>query len=291
LFPSYFTTRQAYDIADLVLSSTALLLSGLLSWNLLKVYKVQSFNRLGAPAHITRIYKFFMAIQACLQLGVFVLVAATSLWVDVLATTSIKEISAHTSVYDSLIIATTILVIPWIVLGWYGVRRENKAMMVTFLGIAFFFVAGWAIMFYSIVYRWTFVQWPFLGCFTVASFILIITSAVLGTICWKNFDLGLAQYLHAEAALASSNFATEVFEHSDVEKAFDEKSIDEKSFGNDLGNDFYAYDEPEYPRPTFHAVPARPNSGSVPVSQDSLRIPRPIRGPPPTYERPYVAPF
>ncbi|KAJ7468592.1 hypothetical protein FB451DRAFT_1479997 [Mycena latifolia] len=268
MFPTYFAMRQAYDIADVILSCTALLLSGLLSWNLLKVYNAQSFKRVGAPAHIIRIYKFFMAIQACLQLEVFVLVAATSLWVDVLVNTAIREISAHTTVYDALIIATTTLVLPWIALGWYGIRRENKAMMVSFLGIAFFFIAGWSIMFYSIVYRWSFLQWPYLGCFTVASFILIIASAILGTICWRNFDKGLAQYLHAEAALASSNFASEVFEHSDVEKS---------------GEHFYAYDEPEYPLPTFQSAPAQGNMGKS--------APAPLRGPPPVYEKPYIAPF
>ncbi|KAJ6482872.1 hypothetical protein C8R47DRAFT_574998 [Mycena vitilis] len=270
LFPTYFVTRQAYDIADLVLSCTALLLSGLLSWNLLKIFNVQSFQRVGAPAHVLRIYKFFMAVEACLQLEVFVLVAATSLWVDVLTQTSIRDIETHTVLYDGLIILTTILVIPWIALGWYGVRREHRKMMVSFLAIAFFFVSGWAIMFYSIVYRWSFVQWPYLGCFTVASFILIIASAVLGTVCWRNFDKGLAQYLNAEAALASLNFAPEVFKHSDLEKS----------------EHYYAYDEPEFPKPTFQSA----DYDVKPASNGGPPMPSPLRGPPPTYEKPYNTP-
>jgi hypothetical protein len=72
------------------------------------------------------------------------------------------------------------------------VRREKSKMIISFLAIAFFFISGWAIMFYSIVYRWcvesipvcrrclisfyrSFLQWPYLGCFTVASFILILS--------------------------------------------------------------------------------------------------------------------
>ncbi|KAJ7778472.1 hypothetical protein B0H16DRAFT_1879104 [Mycena metata] len=203
LFPTYFGLRFAYDVADLVLSCSALMLSGLLSWNLLKVYNAHSFNkRVGAPEHVIRIYKYFMAVQAVLQLEVFVLVAATSLWVAVLTGTGISIISQHTAVYKALIIATT---------GWYGVRREQKRMMISFLAISFVFVSGWGIMFYSIVYRWSFLQWPYLGCFTVASFILIIAGMILGTICWRNFDLGLREYLNAESALASLNFAPEVF--------------------------------------------------------------------------------
>ncbi|KAJ7160793.1 hypothetical protein C8R46DRAFT_1353541 [Mycena filopes] len=269
LFPTYFSTRLAYNIADLVLSCSALMLSGLLSWNLLKVYNAQSFKRVGAPEHVIRLYKYFMAVQAVLQLEVFVLVAATSLWVAVLTGTGITKISQHNTVYIGLIIATTVLVLPWIALGWYGVRREQKRMMISFLAIAFFFMCGWGIMFYSIVYRWSFVQWPYLGCFTVASFILIIASMILGTICWRNFDLGLAEYLNAESALASLNFAPEVFAHRDVEKS----------------GHYYEYDEPEFPMPTFKS------SMSKESDSDGFRIAAPVRGPPPVYDRPYNAPF
>jgi len=264
LFPTYFGMLQAYDIADLVLSCTALVFSGLLSWNLLKVYNAQSFKRVGAPAHITHIYKFFMAVEACLQLEVFVLMAATGLWIDVLVNTAIHYISDHTKVYYALIISTAILVLPWLILGWYGVKKESKPMMISFLVIAFYFIAGWSLMFYSKVYRWSFLQWPYLGCFTIASFILIIASVILGTICWRNFGKGLTQYLHAEAALASSNFAPEVFDHSDVEKS----------------GDYYTY-EPEYPRPTFQSTEVGPVNDAF----------RPVRGPPPIYEKPYIAPF
>lgn len=50
-----------------------------------------------------------MALLVCLQLGVFLLVAAMCLWVDELVNTAISVISAHTVVYEGLFI-TTILV-------------------------------------------------------------------------------------------------------------------------------------------------------------------------------------
>ncbi|KAJ7279024.1 hypothetical protein C8J57DRAFT_1125785 [Mycena rebaudengoi] len=280
MFPTYFAMRQAYDIADLILSGTSLLLSGLLSWNLLKVYNAQSFKRVGAPAHITRIYKFFTAVQACLQLEVFVLVAAEAVWLDVLVNTAISKFSAHTVIYDGLIILTTILLLPWITLGWFAVARENKWMMVGFLGIAFFYIAGWSLMFYSIVYRWSFVEWPFLGCLTIASFVLIISSAVLGAICWKNFNKGLAQYLHAEAALASSDFSPEVFDH---EQGGDD-GIEKSGFYDSL------YEVPERPMPTFEAPTKRLQAdGGIlgAIAQNNSGAPTPVRGPPPTYNKPY----
>ena len=98
--------------------------------------------------------------------------------------------------------------------GWYSIRREKKRMMVVFLGICLVITVGWAVLFYLDVYRWSafptsgrnsylnsfilinrsFAQWPYLACYTVASFTLLIASLVLGIICRMNFGKGLAQY-------------------------------------------------------------------------------------------------
>uniref|UniRef100_A0A8H8CFA3 Uncharacterized protein n=1 Tax=Psilocybe cubensis TaxID=181762 RepID=A0A8H8CFA3_PSICU len=155
--------------------------------------------------------QFFMALLASLQLEAFVLVTSGGLWIDVLMNTAIVEISAHTKLYQALFISTTILLVPWIAMGWYSIRREMKRVMIIFLGIGICIMAGWATMFYSIVYRWSFMQWPFLGCFTVASFILLLSSIILGIVCRINFGKGLAQYLHAEETLQSLNFAPDAF--------------------------------------------------------------------------------
>jgi len=172
-----------------------------------------------------------------------------------------RFISDHTAVYYALIISTSILVIPFSVLGWYGVKKESPRMMILFLGIGVYFVVGWSVMFDSQIYRWSFVQWPFMAIYTVASFILIIASAVLGAICWRNFGKGLAQYLHAEAVLASSNFAPGVFD-KDVEKS----------------GDFYTYNEDL--KATFQSTEAWPVT-------DAVRMPGPVRGPGPAYQKPY----
>jgi len=182
-----------------------------LSWSLLKLYNEQSFKCVGAPEHIMRIHKFFMALLACLQLEAFVLVTSMVMWVDVLVNTAIAKISAHTKLYEALFITTSALLLPWIAMGWYSIRREMKIIMVIYLAIGLAVLTGWSMMFYSIVYRWSFLQWPYLGCFTVASLILLISSLVLGVICRVNFGKGLAEYLHAEEALASSNFEPATF--------------------------------------------------------------------------------
>ncbi|KAF9040134.1 hypothetical protein BJ165DRAFT_1495654 [Panaeolus papilionaceus] len=194
LFDDFWVRCQGFEIADLILSSTSLTFFIYVSMALLNQYNAQSFKVVGAPAHIMRLHKFFMAVLACLQMATFVLVTAMGLWVDVLINTYVAKFSEHTNLYEALIICTTILLIPWIAMGWYSIRREMRRLMVTYLAIGFALLSAWAIMFYSIVYRWSFVQWPYLGCFTVAALVLLIASMVLGVVCRMNFGKGLAEF-------------------------------------------------------------------------------------------------
>ncbi|KAG5640977.1 hypothetical protein DXG03_006470 [Asterophora parasitica] len=240
LWPEYWRVRAGYEIPDLILNLTALVIASYLSATLLRDYSAQSFQCVGAPQHITRINKFFMAVLAVLQLEAFVLIAAMGLWIDVLINTSIAQISSHTPAYKGCFIITTVVShyhescsshgSRWDALqGWYAIRREMRVLMGVFLGISGLFLTLWSIMFYSIVYRWTFIEWPYLACFTVASLMLILASIVLGVVCRMNFGKGLKQYLHAEAALASSNFAPEVFAHDEEKgKMYDGLDVDEK---------------------------------------------------------------
>ncbi|TFK37643.1 hypothetical protein BDQ12DRAFT_150777 [Crucibulum laeve] len=269
LFSPYFQTRTAYEIADLVLSCTALVTACCLSWTLLR-----SFKCVGAPEKINRINKFFMALLACLQLEAFVLVAAMGLWIDVLIKTAIAKISAHSTIYLGLFIITTILLLPWITMGWYAIQREMKKTMAAFLLVAFLITLGWLIMFYSIVYRWTFVQWPFLGCFTVASLILLVASIALGVICRLNFGKGLAEYLRAEAALASSNFAPEIFSH-DEEKQISPLKEKQTDFEESVA--------------TFY-IPELHSNATIEERKD-LAFVRPPRNDSPQYNVPFNKPF
>ncbi|KJA15153.1 hypothetical protein HYPSUDRAFT_208137 [Hypholoma sublateritium FD-334 SS-4] len=213
VFASFFSTRQGFEIADLILSCTGLIFFSYLSWTLLQIYSAQSFKCVGAPEHVMRIHKFFMAVLACLQMEAFVLTAGMGLWINVLTSTSIKLISEHTGAYQAVYITSVVLLLPWIAMGWYSIRREMRRLMVIFLAIGFIITTGWAVMFDSIVFRWTFVQWPYLGCFTVSSFVLLAASVTLGIVCRINFGKGLAEYLRAESALAALNFVPDEFAH------------------------------------------------------------------------------
>jgi len=208
LFFKYWRTREVSGIIDLTLSISGLIFFSYLSWTLLKVYNAESVKCVGAPLHIVRVQKFFMALLSTLYLEVFVLIACFGLWHK-----NLSGIAEKKTVYRALWTVTIILLVPWITMGWYSIRREKKKMMVVFLGINFVITVGWAVLFYSDIYRWSFMQWPYLACYTIASFTLLIASLVLGIVCRMNFGKGLAQYLHAESTLASLNFAPGLFSH------------------------------------------------------------------------------
>ncbi len=67
-------------------------------------------------------------------------------------------------------------------------------MMSIFIFLTAFYIVSWSIMFYSEVYRWTWVQWPFFACLTICAFIVLVAGGVLAAICWFNFTKGLAHY-------------------------------------------------------------------------------------------------
>jgi hypothetical protein len=78
--------------------------------------------------------------------------------------------------------------------GWYSVRREWRRLTWVFLGVAFFFLFAWSMMFYSRIYRFTFIDWPFFGAMTVTSFVALLCSTGFAIMCARNYDKGLAQW-------------------------------------------------------------------------------------------------
>lgn len=243
MFGAYFSTRILYEIPDLILNCTALGISAYLSWTLFRTYNAEAFTCVGAPKAITRIYKYFLALQVCLQLEVFVLLTAAGLWADQLFHSYIHEISYHTEVYEALILSYAILLVPWLLTAMYGIRFEKRLLTVIFIAGACVLFTASSLMFISEVYRWSFYAWPCLGCFITASLALFVATIVLGLVCLRNFGRGLSQYLYAEANLSSSNFAPEVFVR-DVESTYVD---DEKLKESGLHADFTTHYLPSLP--------------------------------------------
>ncbi|KAH9019818.1 hypothetical protein EDB85DRAFT_2153467 [Lactarius pseudohatsudake] len=211
LYSQYFVRRFALQLADLVLHLDALLISTYLSWRLYKLYRTHTFRRVGPPKNVLRMYGYFLAVLVSIQLSIFILVNAMALWVDQLLHGAIKDLSSHTPVYNGTFILTTVLLIPWLMMGWYSVRLEWRKLTWAFLAVAFFFVFAWSMMFYSQVYRFTFIDWPFFGCMTVSSFVALFCSTGFAVVCARNYDKGLAQWLYVEKKFGDDDFEPDLF--------------------------------------------------------------------------------
>ncbi|KAI0752121.1 hypothetical protein C8Q74DRAFT_1373907 [Fomes fomentarius] len=213
--PMYFTTRTALQIPELVLNLTALISTSFLGWRIVK--RVHDPPR-RPPANVMRLYKLFLVNSMFLQLSLFFTITAISLWVDQLRHSSIAFLSRHSPIYYGLFIFTIVTIIPWMLMGWFAIRRELKLVMAGFMFLVVAYIVCWGVMFYSEVYRWTFIEWPFFACSTLVSMVVLLGSVIFGTISWMGFGKGLAHYLHVEAVLMESDFNPDVFSNEDREK-------------------------------------------------------------------------
>jgi len=163
-------------------------------------------------------YAYFLAVLVSIQLSVFILLTAMALWVDQLLHGFIGKLSSHTAVYDGTFVITTILLIPWLMMGWYAVRGERRILTWLFLFLALVLLGAWTTMFYSRIYRFTFVDWPFFTITTGTSFASIISSGVFAFACLRNYGKGLGQWLRVEDSFWKSDFEPDVFANSEIEQ-------------------------------------------------------------------------
>ncbi|KAG1904800.1 uncharacterized protein F5891DRAFT_1012870 [Suillus fuscotomentosus] len=197
LLPSYWKSRFVAEIASLVLNAIALLVSSFLSWRLAKLFGWQTFKRVGASIVISRVYKFVLVLSIVIQISLFFMVVSISLWLDQLWNGNIGRLDTSPE-FKPLLIVTLILLLPWLTAGWHGVRRELKIPMLVFLALSVGYLAGWAAMFDSSAFRWTFITWTFFGVMTSSSVFLTLVAFILGIICRINFGKGLIRYLNAD---------------------------------------------------------------------------------------------
>ncbi|KAG8745420.1 hypothetical protein FRC10_008130 [Ceratobasidium sp. 414] len=195
VLPEYFSHRTQDEIPIVVLNGIFLATMIGLSWRMCRVYGWQTFKRIGASRVMTRAYRLVLAFSIHLQLAVYFFVTSSALWVDELLNGPVACFAEHRPIYEGVFITSVLLLLPWLILGWIGVRRENKLMMHAFLFISFLFVTAWAAMFASDVYRWTFATWPFFSAMTVVSYVVLVATTGLAVVCRYNFKKVQSQQL------------------------------------------------------------------------------------------------
>lgn len=230
LLPTYWMSRGGAEISILALNCVALLVSALLSWKIIKVFGWATFRRIGADRKINGIYTVVLLMTVFLQLSLFFIVTTMALWIDQLCFGAIGKFSSHMMAYRAIDIVIFIMLLPWLALGWFGVRRESKKMMYAFFGISIFLLGQWASSFGSSAWKLTFVNWRFFAIMSIVAAVLTVGVVIFGVICFRNFGEGLGNYLKPEEDLAGEDF--ERITKGDLEHMGDRSSsgsyLDEK---------------------------------------------------------------
>ncbi|KAI9511762.1 hypothetical protein F5148DRAFT_1274103 [Russula earlei] len=230
LLPRYWTARAHAEIPSLAFNSSgiALFLHLLFGW--------QTFKRVGASVSINRIYKLVLTLSIVIQLSLFFVVLAVALWLDQLYNGAIAVMSTQSNLYQVFLMVILVLIIPWLLMGWFATRMELKFLMIAFLVLSALYLIGFGLIFDSRTFRWTYIQWGFFGATVSLSAVLVLVDLVVGIMCRLNFDKGLIHYLKGEEPLQDSTF---VQHEPGAGNPFDEK---------------FDFPSIRYPIPTFSAT-------------------------------------
>jgi len=183
LLPHYWVARGKAEIPSLALNVIALFVSSFLTWKLIKLFGWQTFKRVGASLTINRVYKLVLFLSITIQLSLFFMIVTVSLWVDQLMNNLIGDLADFQKLYKVTSFITLALLVPWLMTGWFAVRRELRGPMFVFLLLSTLYLGGWGVMFFSTTFRWTFVTWRFFSIMASASVLLTVLSIILGVVC------------------------------------------------------------------------------------------------------------
>ncbi|KIY67672.1 hypothetical protein CYLTODRAFT_323053, partial [Cylindrobasidium torrendii FP15055 ss-10] len=203
---NWWEIRTSHTIPVIVFHLVALAVLLYLSTTLYKVYSQQSYGRVGASPVINNIYKFVLMLSVCLQLVGFFSIASTGMWVDKILALRSRDVVTHLPMYLASFITVLVCEIPWVVLGWLSVRRENKILFFIFMVLSTFILGISSFLFSSDLFRATFNSWPFFATVTITSYVLLVANFVLAIVCRMHFGKGLAQYLKVTETLEGIDF-------------------------------------------------------------------------------------
>ncbi|KAL1670768.1 hypothetical protein GGF50DRAFT_93743 [Schizophyllum commune] len=210
----YWQDRAKMEFPSLALNGVALIISGILTWKLIKLYGWQTFKRVGASMQINRIYRCVLVLCITIQLALFFMAAAVGLWIDQLFNGVAGQVAWHNTAWKAAFIAVLVLLLPWLATGWVSARRELRWPMVAFVVVAALYLTGFGVMFVSRTFRWTFQEWTLFAVIAAISVALALMAFILGIVCRCNFGKGLLRYLQAEQPLPGESYG----ERNDAEK-------------------------------------------------------------------------
>jgi len=139
-------------------------------------------------------------------------------------------------------------------------------------------IGGWASMFASITFRWTFSQWRFFAIISTAAVFLSLVTLVLGIWCRKNFGSDLYKHLHAQRRISEDEEFVSAYPADFDEKRFSGNFEEKISFPSSDGS-----------VPTFGSTfgsnpPSRNASNNTTSTFMYANAPMQVAPPPATYQ-------
>ncbi|KAG9093933.1 hypothetical protein FRC07_011397, partial [Ceratobasidium sp. 392] len=206
LLPTYWKARANAEIPVLAFNVVVLIGSAYMSWRLLKTFGWLTFKRVGASFEINRIYRLVLSLGIVLQLSLFFLVVTMALWLQQLYNGLARADTSMAVLYKTIVIVQLIALGPWLVMGWYAVRREMRKTMIAFLILSALFIVAWTAMFVCPIWRLSFMTWMFFRVMSIAAATLTVLAFGLGVVCWFNFGKDFPKHLQANDDPEGSDF-------------------------------------------------------------------------------------
>ncbi|KAF8610059.1 hypothetical protein BDV93DRAFT_462753 [Ceratobasidium sp. AG-I] len=206
LLPTYWKARANAEIPILVLNVLVLIASAYVSWRLLKTFGWLTFKRVGASLDINRMYTTVLSLAIVLQLSFFFMVVSMILWIVALYSGPAAGQTSMSTLYKVIVTIQLVALIPWLVMGWYAVRREMRKTMIAFLALSALFIVAWGGMFVCQTWRLSFITWMFFRIISITAVLLTVLAFGLGIACWLNFGKDLPRHLHIAEQLDGSDF-------------------------------------------------------------------------------------
>lgn len=245
---NWWQIKISHTVPVAVVSGIALAFVLFLSYKIYKVYSTQTFSSVGATPTIERILKIVLLYSVTLHLAVFFVVASTAMWINKATNSTISFLSSDKT-FLAMGIVTLLLVIPWLLAGWFCIRRECQWRFLSFCIISIVVLSIFTVMFWSGLYRFVFTSWPFFTTITVTAYALVVIAVLLSIWCRFNFGHGFAHFVQVSEVLESMDFPSVYFSN---ERAA-ESGI-KKTDGRQMSQVLRAAPSPRAPAPPRSAM-------------------------------------
>ncbi|TDL27137.1 hypothetical protein BD410DRAFT_486553 [Rickenella mellea] len=195
LRPTGALGRNEQMLVSAILNACFFPVFAFLSYKIFRIYRHQSFQRVGATNKVYNIYTLALVFSVCLHLSGFLLISASVLWLNEVLTGVIRKYFHSKALVIALFIWGIVGNVPWLVMGSNIILHERKRLMLAFLVHCLAVSVLWAVTMTTRLFQYTIWTWPFFASLSILSYIFLVATTALGIVCRWNFGNGLKHYI------------------------------------------------------------------------------------------------